>query len=343
MKTPLPYITIVALLLLEAAGCTRTVPYPYKNARRMPVINSIAQTGHPLRLTVSKSHGIDSMYPASDESAAAEIHLWVNENEVPYHTETPEDNYIPAPGDKIRWQVRYEPLGTAAAQTFCPPLARITDLSVVNLPDTVTDNTSADYHPTPERAAYYHYKRQLLRFTIHDLPQEATYFRLMVSCATEYDRNSPPTNAADTLPEPLSYYVLPFSDPLFFAPQGISFLDFKLTYTDDLRIFTDESFANASYTFTIPVQIQYKTTDYQGNPFYPTERTALPLAQHYRITLATMPQDLYFYYKSYLLQSVWQENPLSEPAQIYSNVQGGLGIVGAESLSRLEASLPFNP
>jgi len=107
-----------------------------------------------------------------------------------------------------------------------------------------------------------------------------------------------------------------------------AFMESKL---DRYNIFSDELIDGKTHTITVKVSIDH-------NKFYDMVDTTT-YAHRVTIDLQSISKDYYLYLKS--LKALEIADPfMSEPVQIYTNVTGGLGIVGARTNQQREFVLP---
>lgn len=119
------------------------------------------------------------------------------------------------------------------------------------------------------------------------------------------------------------------SDPVFDADEyGGDFIEIEETadiyYCNGLTTFRDLLFEGETKTFKIYLN-HYEIFDYSYNPDTGEE---IKTRRDIRLVLGSMSRNIYNYKRSARSQSWNQDNPFAEPIQVYSNIEGGVGIFG---------------
>ncbi|MGB1241177.1 MAG: DUF4249 family protein [Chitinophagales bacterium] len=119
------------------------------------------------------------------------------------------------------------------------------------------------------------------------------------------------------------------SDPVFDADEyGSDFIEIEeaadVYYCGGITTFRDLLFEGESKTFKIYVD-HYEIFDYSYNPDTGEE---IRTRRDIQLILGSMSRDIYNYKRSARSQSWNQDNPFAEPIQVYSNIEGGVGIFG---------------
>lgn len=90
------------------------------------------------------------------------------------------------------------------------------------------------------------------------------------------------------------------------------------TYTGSGILFSDELFDGKTYTLKADI---------------PGFSGGTPFSQSMKVVLQTIDRNDFLYQKTFYLHIENEENPFAEPVQVYTNINGGLGIFGGYSVN----------
>lgn len=155
------------------------------------------------------------------------------------------------------------------------------------------------------------------KIRLKDVGGENNYFRLLV---THTCTNCPTVHSGYFITSTDSYET---TDPVLLNGSigGKNDSDLGLAFTpgNPLSIFRDQLFEGREYTLRFSIDYRYG--------YWISEEEVLQ--NHLSIQIQAISGDLYKYYST--LQSHWylSRDKVSEPVVIHSNIEGGLGILGA--------------
>ena len=326
---------ISLLVLLMQTACVKEINLDDLRPEPTMVVNCVAATGESLRVSVSRTWFFTDDY-MNVELEGAQVKLFVNdafreemrfqEGDKVFNTRGCfSSDFIPQAGDRIRIEASCPKFGEAKAETIVPNSVEITSASVkvmgINEPNQRTGVYEITFKDDPNVTNYY-----LLR-----LEEGAPVFDGIAKKYTgEYVWYDTDPNFA--------------TDPIF--GQSFSALD-QIVGNDwisgrDGGVFSDELINGQEYT------IRLLSPSYNG-----TMRSAMPLLRPYvpwdqldksdyspipfilRVHLYPISSDYYWYLKVLQdknMQSVSNsliDAGLAEPLRVYSNIEGGVGILGS--------------
>lgn len=319
-------ISLLALMSFVFYGCEREINLEHLRPDPKLVLNCLALQGDTLAVELSRTWFYTEDIPDVYVSGA-DVELYVNDVFRERLTETKNEggypvdetirykssSYLPATGDRIRIVASKEGFKTAEAVTEIPRPCAVSDCRLIQ--ETVRDTSSwgDDY------TYIYVSQTNKMQFTLRDEPGEENYYLLYLRQGNVYGGDE------DTTYRWSSFFPDYGSEPLF-AVQSSAF-DQILGYDGvggyNGLAFSDELFAGKSYQFNIPWNMSYSYTENVVNHPY-----------RYRCYVYSISRSYYNYMKS--LNDLYEsgftgdlaEIGFAEPIRIYSNVEGGTGILG---------------
>lgn len=329
------YLLIGLLLILICTACENEVSYKQKNMETKLVLNSLLNTDNDTNYVYigisgnypyhacSSADGIANIY-INDELKETSVYTPRSEKDIGWSPDFPYPIYSTfRPGDKVRIEAftKDGKLRAWAENTFpaAPQIVRIDTMSVK------LKEYSGDYNLT-----------DFLRFkiTIKDDPNKKNYYRLVTE-QTSSLHGWIGVNAKDTVISRNSYKYIAWEDIALsdghpMSPEDIEQGMFPQTL-NSYGIFDDSFFSGELYTLTINVPVHknfdYFYYSYEGVPFKKKQASI-----HSKISLLAITEDEYLYMRALnFYDSDNYDEIFSEPVRFKSNVNGGLGIVGASS------------
>jgi hypothetical protein len=228
----------------------------------------------------------------------ADFHLFIND--VPYQLNYSKKDsaYIyPSelkPGDNIEIVVNQKE-GELRSETTLPAPLSILSVDTVKVNRTIFDSD-----------------RELLRFKVRikDDPDRTNYYRLIINEWTSLYGGSWYSPQYYTEDPALTQGMPNETEPTDF--------DFIRYPTNELSVFRDKLFEGKEYTLTFYIDYPYAILNGEQD-----EEGSLS------VKLQSITEDLYNYYFTIQRNKFKQENDYNEPIVIFSNIRGGLGILGA--------------
>lgn len=224
-----------------------------------------------------------------------------------------------AAGDIIDFKVTWKTLSATARAEVPEPVGEITGVTVT---DVTIENDETSW------------QRRLESVAFKDRPDANDYY--MLSIEDVYNRLDDDGNIIESISTRVS---IDASDDKVLNPMGAEMTEF-LDYDNDFNIFTDEMFADASYTFKLyPNEwavYSAEWVDFMGRFSDGDKYTIDRVYKVYSLTF-----DEFLYLKAITAQYNNIEL-MTEPVIFPENVTGGLGFVAAMSpVSRVVTRGPF--
>lgn len=195
------------------------------------------------------------------------------------------------------------------------------------------DTTMTTFKPYEYEDSYS--KKINVRMRIDDPIDETNYYRLIVSAVSgNYMSGMYYDSKGNAIPNDEYGYIsvirdysnnnFQSTDPILTGNNDVNNLLFG-DYDNYFSIFTDELFNGKSHTFsfTLSDYLAYNvscSSDTQFGEFY-----------RIYITLQSITESTYLYIKSLEAHKAFISGILSEPVQVYNNIENGIGIFGCVS------------
>lgn len=308
----------IALLLFS---CEKTIEFKGEETQPLLVVNSIVQPDSALVASVTNSvFFLSDNYIMPVENA--NVQLFVNNNFVEkmqlYNERITDLDYRPnvyynhsvyisdykiKTGDKIRYEISAPNFDKVWAENTVPAVTEIISLDTVVEKITQKEQYDENY--------YSHYNFNFsLKFK--DNANEKNYYRLTVDAAYfYYDEENEP--------------VVMRRSPYYFDSKDMIFNNDPLTNTDGeyhsngYDIFSDDLINGKEYSLSFSFLTDYNVNaNLNGNIFY--------------IQLQSLSSEYYMYLRTLSSQNN-EMGIFAEPTQIFNNINGGIGILGAFSVS----------
>lgn len=157
----------------------------------------------------------------------------------------------------------------------------------------------------------------MFKLTIKDIPARSDYYRLLVNNEFYYLRG-------DTLQRHYSYSYYS-DDPVlidgYTGSSNNSNNGLISSFYSKFSVFRDVIFAGKEYTLSFYVE---NSPDYWYSP-----EESETLRRHLTVRMQSISEDLYKYYSSLQRSQRVSSDKVSEPVVVHTNINGGLGILGA--------------
>ena len=343
-KKPLAWIVLfLAMTSCLIVYCEKEIEFKGEQTDSKLVINSIVETGQPVKARISKS--VFFLNNNEDTSAPADLvaTLYVNGNlmgvmtpqidtvwdpvynytlEPSYYLwETYNHPYIPAVGDVVKITASANGFDDVEASTGIMPehtVCQIKDLQLVeseSWPDSdeSVDTTNWQYSDT--------YELTLELTDTH--PNTIDFYRLTMDESHHF------YEGYDHYQNYCSAFISEYTDPIFGAvySTNIDVIDYQLDEPNGT--FTDQLFDGRSYTIKMTVNFHHIITgDFDPDPY----RVAV-YVEH-------ITKD-YYNYLNTCYQGDEVDQFFAEPVQTHTNVNGGYGIVAGRTVDTLWVTLPI--
>lgn len=332
MKTKDILLLFIALSLFSS--CMREIDLEELRPDPKLVLNCVIQPGDSIRASLSRTWFYTERYP-NLTIQYAKMDLYVNgelKERMKYQPERSEPNtaaryhadYVPKVGDKIRITVEKEGYEPVSAESDLLAPVPIVDFKVMEY----TENND-----------YYYSRYYRLMLTFEDIPNQRDYYLVRFEMGQPiYDYGA----GEYTGEYRWEYWSVEYSDEKLFTGH-LSALDVIMGY-DWLsgyygRVFNDDLIDGKRYTMNLKTYSTYSSWSFDDEeeieqpPFRCRANlyTITPAYYHYMLSLLSIEDDS--------LQESMASAGLSEPIRVFSNVDGGVGIMGGCSLSTIEMDL----
>jgi hypothetical protein len=328
MKRILYDLIIFSLALISAGSCEKTIAFSGGEQDQMLVINSIATTDS--LLSVNLSHSVfflddDGNYNNRGISLSGSkqpLKAYVNDGSALDFAlaDTLGDyvcSYRPKEGDKIRIEASVDGLKPVYVETTVPAKSSY-DFVVASIT-----------LPAFSDSSYVAGGSAKCELTVHDVPGTSNFYYLRISILESICTVSPYTGEKDTAFFDIAPEIRS-ADVIF--NKGISsgsLLD-QTESKDDSQIrepvFSDALFDGSDRKIVLNLAFwAYSTPFYYMSKGYAPDNSSFS----YLMTadLCSLSSDYYYYFLTRNSDSY--NNYFAEPEQTYSNVKGGVGILGA--------------
>jgi hypothetical protein len=314
--------TVTAVVLLfSVVSCEKNIEFNGKTQAPLLVINSILSPDSSMLASASKS----IFFLSNDENTAienADINVFVNDEPAGKytfsHTEFTYNDYNgqmdingqsyyllprkPKAGDRIRYEASAPGLESVTAETVIPQPTEIISLEteLVKDPANYQNGYGMDF-----------------RMKFRDRPNEKNYYRIALYVKSLiYNRKKPSESYIHIFPVDITSddMVLDTSAPT----DGFLTEETPNRYT----LFSDELIEGKEYTVKFHSSLTTTSASYSDDQWLEVI-----------VRFLSITEDYYLYLRTLTASSQAGDTPFTEPVQIYNNIKGGIGILGAFSAS----------
>lgn len=328
MKYPKIISVLLALLLL--CSCEDVLEFDPGDISPYPVMVAKPDTGDSLiSVYISNSRFFLDDYNDPQTIAGATVVMHVNGTPLTGVYDNTSDRYLfavhPQPGDTLHL--------TAQVPGFDQPMSagtRVPKLPQVEITDFVIDTTDFyvnDWDSSWYRGNYYY----RIKFKLHSSsPLEYYSVRVLSSEGGIYGDTT--HTVWDTNEANFFYVAFKVNDPIVNTTNIEDLLEGETSsgFYGNTMFFSNEMFQNGEHEFTI--EYEQWGGNYGGNTL---DYSQIPIL----LKVQSLSRELYLY----SVTKDAQDNVdlfFSEPVQVYSNIQGGVGIFGASSLNKQRLPAP---
>lgn len=330
--------TIVAILMLSTA-CEEIIEFRGDDTEPKLVIYSLFEEGSEISLSLTRSYAIFDPVITQAPINNAVVKLYSNGTYLTTLTHVPEpqleeglppsafSNYIaagitPDPGNLYRIEVSVPGLPDAWSEVTLPPVVAIENIDTI-IETRVFSDIYNDFD--------YYYNERVIKANVRFTDPHVTdnYYRIVVRYTS--GRYSGPKNEPFDAEMPVVVHTGLISSPAHNDPVVNPGRDddfFSSGSENRYSVFTDELIAGKEYEIKLSMSFgQLDTTYYEFRNF--------------EVEFQSLTKELYLYLLSSSVHNDSKDNPLAEPVIVYSNVNNGLGLVGAVSTSR--STIKYGP
>ncbi|HRZ98732.1 MAG TPA: DUF4249 domain-containing protein [Paludibacter sp.] len=330
------YTVIIAIALITVS-CENEIEFKGNETNPLIVVNSFCTPDSLVKVHVSKSKFFLQDDSSFDLVNNAVVNLWINDVKIEKLSSAGEGFYLgtykPKIGDKIKITAENNQFSEVSGTTEINQPVNIlsVDTTVKILENTPILNYGYgdSYTSNNDTIGYITNRQTNFSINFNDPINQKNYYRLFITLRNYYVSGM--------------YYDSPYyysSDDLVFGNNttGDIFGDGNYSYFHE---FSDELFDGKKYSLKFYTnQFEYV---YFKDPNYPKSRDEddlkNPVKSELIINLQSISKSYYLYIKSRTANSNVIEL-FSEPVQIYSNVKGGIGVIGSYTNSVLKFEIP---
>ncbi len=331
MKRILLYLQALAILTLLTVSCEEVIPFKGEKIDPKIVIYSLLQPDSVITVSVAKSHAVfeekyvprqitDAVVKLYRDGELLETLTYVPPEPQPeYYSAIPYSKYVsqgvkPAYGSTYMIEVEMAGMKKAAGEARLPDIIPVIGLDTIeNLP--VGGNLIME-----------------AKVRFRDPGGENNFYRIAARCAEGmyYGDKSVPWS-----PEmPVSIYENDCSyasdnDPVI-SPQKEEQDLFGMQIENTYHIFSDELIAGKEYALTLELNHRQPDTDYYEFSLFNFE-------------LQSITEDFYMYLRTSSAHMQTFDDYITEPVLVFTNIENGLGVVGAMSSSAVTLKIGEYP
>ncbi len=314
-------IFLIAVIAIFLVSCETEIDFNGKESRPILVLNSIAESNAVIEVKLTASRFFLSSVDTFEVVTNASISMYVNDSLVEtlhnkglgIYTST----YKPQPGDKVKLVASAAGYTTIQTEAFFP-----TEISGFAVDSMLIKKDSSLWIEAYYSGVSMNLKYDTLgtmcnetfRFKVQfsDSPGTQNYYRLIVRKEI----------AQDTLGTEYGYvYYSGFEDVVFGAKKNDMF---ETSNSDPLNLFSDELIDGKNHTFQFNLTNQY-ILNRNGS-----QNPVTPVMAYFHIEIQPISKSYYLYMKT--VQAFENsDNFMSEPVQVYTNIENGLGLFGTRT------------
>jgi len=317
-------------------SCTNEIEFNGEQQKPMLVLNSFVTPDSVVKVQLTRSKFFLENDTKFDTITNAEVKLYVNDIFVEklnpgtngYYTGT----YFPKENDMLKFIAISPQLGEVTATTNIAPKQAIIGIDTSSIALEIypmVQYESVNGGPYIADTMGYYYSTGLdLRIRFKDEPNVKNYYRLVLKAKSYYTDGKVVENTVNSS-----------SDDLVFGSNNTDILGEMSSYYL-YNEFNDQLFDGKTYE--LKTRVYFNKTKLIDNP----KTTDSPLVgtdtiakQELIVVLQSISESYYQYLKT-IAANQSGEDFFSEPVQIYSNIQNGLGIFGSYTNSSKVFELP---
>jgi len=330
------HLLFIISLSIIFFSCTNEIEFNGEQQKPMLVLNSFVTPDSVIKVLLTRSKFFLDDDSKFDTIINAEVKLYVNDifveklnpNTNGYYTGA----YFPKENDMLKFVAISPQLGEVAATTNIVPKQAIIgiDSSSVSLgvyPD--VQYSSYNGGPLIADTTGYRYSTGLdLRIRFKDTPNVKNYYRLVLKGKSYYTNGKVVENTINSS-----------TDDLVFGGSQTDILGEMSSYYL-FNEFNDQLFDGKTYELKTRVYFQKTKLIKKPNTSKPTDIETVTVSRQELIVVLQSISESYYQYLKTIAANQSGEDFFSEPVQIYTNIQNGLGIFGSYTNSSKVFELP---
>ncbi len=376
MKT-IRNIVLGAFILLSVVACEYEIKFKGEDSDPMLVMNALVEVGEKIQVSLTESQFFLEDDKPFKRINDGEVMLYVNGEfeetlifkeaiygnddiyEIEYNDFNEygfyESSYIPKAGDKIRLSANSGTLTPVYSEIIVPQKLskveiEIIDIEEIRIPtlqfsDYEYDGKIDIYEGVIDTVAYMLWDKIKLKLNFKDDQSIKNYYRIelrqrMINIYDYAIITEIPFSSNKQMEDLYWYFGSMYSSNDAVFAQNLGSLNGL--FDDDIEsnlfvLFTDEIFDGQEYGLELTVMLKKNRVDLNGDPVDIEDIEFV--RNELEINLQHLSSEYYLYLRS--LEAHNTHMPIfSEPVQIYSNIKGGVGIVGSITPNRVKISIP---
>jgi hypothetical protein len=331
MKRAITNIPAIVILMLLLLSCERIIEFRGENVDPKTVIYCMLDPDSIISVSVSRSHAVFDIKYEPQQITDAVVRLYCNEELVEtltyvsppppceYCPPTPHSRYVstgtrPVAGSTYRIEAELPGMKMASGETTLPALVPILGID------------------TTEIVTGWGVMQMVVKVSMSDPGETDNYYRLTANRtdgAYYGDKEQPwnPEIPVTVFQEDCSYSS--YDEPLIAPLQEEEDL-FGMYIENRYFLFNDELIAGKNYDLTLKIDHSWPDPGYYE-------------FSHFNFRLETVSRELYLYLRSLSAHQQTNDNFLTEPVLVYTNIENGLGVVGARVSSAVNIEIGEYP
>ncbi len=323
MKSIMRYIPVLVSLMLLAVSCETVIEFRGEKIDPKIVIYSLLQPDSVITVSIAESHAVFEEKYEPQQITDAVVKLYCDGELVetltyvapapqpggytpPDYSKYASQGIKPVHGSVYRIEVEMAGLKTAFGEASLPDL-----VSIIGIDTTEDKETEGNI-------------MLLTRVRFSDPAERNNFYRMT---AWRLDGSYNGNKEEPWSPEiPVTIYESDCSyasgnDPVINPQQQEEEDLFGISVQNSYHIFGDELIAGKTYDLTLEMNHRWPDTDYYE-------------FSQFNFELQSITEDLYLYLRSTAAHIQTGDNYITEPVLVYTNIENGLGVVGAMSPSK---------
>jgi hypothetical protein len=325
IKRIIRYLPGLAIMILLTVSCEEEIKFTGEKIDPKIVIYSLLQPDSVIMVSVAKSHAVfeERYVPGQITNAVVKLYrdgvfietlTYVAPVPQPeYYPVMPSSKYVsqgvkPVSGSTYRIEVEMAGMKTASGEASLPDLVPIIKVD------------------TTEQRMEWGDMTLVAKVRFSDPGGEENYYRMTARRmdGAYYGSKEEPWSAV--YEEDCSYTAS--NDPVINPQQQEDLFDMNIQ--NSYFVFGDELIAGREYGLTLEIPHRFPDTDYyEFSLFY--------------FELQSITEDLYMYLRSSSAHMQTNDAFITEPVLVYTNIENGLGVVGAMSSSTVTLKIGEYP
>ncbi|MDO9154435.1 MAG: DUF4249 domain-containing protein [Paludibacter sp.] len=338
MKTMNIHLAVLMLISLLAVSCENEIKFNGEETSPLLVVNSFFTPDSLVKVHVSKSKFFLKDDSSFDVVNNAVVNLWINDVKIEKLKSIGEGyylgTYMPSVNNRIRITAENTDFSQVSGTTEIIRPVNILSVDTTSRMLESTPITIVSSKPTGglkiDTIGKINTKQLNFKVNFMDLPNVKNFYRLMVTVRQYF---------ADGTNKDAPFYF--YSEDLVFgknSERGI----FNEGSNNDYFVFTDELFESKKYGLKFYSNFyEYiyfnEVVNRIDNPKFDFNT---PIKSELHINIQSISKSYFMFAKSRVANLTVNEF-FSEPVQIYSNVIGGIGIIGSYTNSLYSIDIPL--